>query len=530
MDLAQLIEGLSKAAAYPHEVDTVEVHHSHISVVFLSGLYAYKVKKAVNLGFLDFSSLEKRRHFCDEEVRLNRRLAPAVYLGVVPVVRTPTGVKVETPGETVEWAVKMERLSEAATLQKRLQRGEATPQMVKALGQRIAQFHAHAETNERIAAFGRFDVVAQNARENFDQAAPLVGVTLSRAVFDRLGELTSDALTNLRPLIESRAQRGMPRDTHGDLHLDHVYVFPERPPPADLVIVDCIEFSERFRYADPVADMAFLFMDFLFHGRRDLAEEFAKSYSQVSGDDEGGALLPFYTAYRAAVRGKVEGFELTEQEVPEIEREKALARARAHWLLALGELEKPSQKPCLLLVGGLPGTGKSTLAQCLSKRANCCLIRSDVVRKELAGLSSSHRNRFSFKEAIYSPGWTDRTYAECLNRAEKVLFEGKRVLVDATFWEEKKRREFLALAARLAVPSAFVLCRAEPEVIRLRLSQRRNDPSDADWSIYQRAAVRWEEPSPQTRRDLHEVSTGGTPEQANSQALKLLRELSLWDD
>jgi aminoglycoside phosphotransferase family enzyme/predicted kinase len=529
MDPAQLIEGLLKSAAYSHEVDTVEVHHTHISVVFLAGVYAYKVKKPVNLGFVDFSTLEKRRHYCEEEVRLNRRLAPSVYLGVVPVARTPKGVKIDGPGETIDWAVKMERLSEAATLENRLQRGEATPRMVKALGQRIAQFHARAETNDRIAAFGRFDVVAQNAQENFDQAAPLVGVTMSGAVFDRLSELTAHTLTKQRTLIESRARRGMARDTHGDLRLDHVYVFPERPPPADLVIIDCIEFNERFRYADPMADMAFLYMDFVFHGRRDLAEVFAQSYFQASGDD-GQRLLPFYTAYRAAVRGKVEGVKLAEQEVPEIEREKALARARAHWLLALGELEKPNQKPCLLLVGGLPGTGKSTLAQCLGRRANCCLIRSDLVRKELAGVPSSQQNRFSFEEGLYSPESTDRTYTECLNRAQKLLFEGKRVVLDATFWEEKKRRDFLALAARLAVPPVFVLCQAKPEVIQLRLSQRRNDASDADWSIYQRFAARWEEPNPETRRNLRVISTDGTPEHTLSQALELLRELSLWDD
>src|SRR5262249_32736269 len=150
----------------------------------------------------------------------------------------------------------------------------------------------------------------QNTQENFEQAELLVGVTLSRQVFDRLKELSNAALDHLRSLMESRAQRHIPRDTHGDLHLDHVYAFPDRPPPADLVIVDCIEFNERFRYADPVSDMAFLYMDFQFHGRRDLAEQFAKEYFQASSDEEGWRLLSFYAAYRAAVRGKVEGFEL----------------------------------------------------------------------------------------------------------------------------------------------------------------------------------------------------------------------------
>src|SRR5262249_55918449 len=192
-----------------------------------------------------------------------------------------------------------------------------------------------------------FAVVARNARENFEQAAAQVGATISRAVFDRLRALTEDALARLRPVIEARAARGVPCDTHGDLHLDHVYLFPDRPPPGDLVVIDCIEFNERFRFADPVADMAFLVMDLAFRGRRDLARAFAAEYFRAAGGAEGRALLPFYTAYRAAVRGKVEGFELTEKEVPQAERAGALARARAHWLLALTELEEPNRRPCL---------------------------------------------------------------------------------------------------------------------------------------------------------------------------------------
>jgi aminoglycoside phosphotransferase family enzyme/predicted kinase len=525
MTLDALIEGLS--VAYPHGVERVDIRHTHISVVFLAGIYVYKIKKPVDLGFLDFSTLEKRRHFCEEEVRLNRRLAPSVYLGVAPVTLTSGGVRMDGPGEPVEWAVKMERLPDEATLQRRLQRQEIDVPVMRSLAQRVASFHAGAEGGEHISAFGRFDVVARNVRENFEQSAPQVGTTLSQTVFEKLRALTEEALARLHSHIESRAERSIPRDTHGDLHLDHVYLFPERNSPGDFVIIDCIEFNERFRFADPVADMAFLVMDLRFYGRSDLARAFSEEYFRASRDTEGRALLSFYVAYRAAVRGKVEGFKSAEKEVPEADRAAALAKARAHWLLALAELEAPERKPCLVLVGGLPGTGKSTLARNLAERAGFSLIRSDVVRKELAGLSSRSPAAAPFGEGIYAPAWTERTYAECLHRAESLLFEGQRVIVDASFNQESHRRMFQQAGARLGVPVILLLCQANLEVVRQRLESRRGDASDADEVIYQQAAQRWEEIGPLTRPMVCELSTDGTPENALERALEVLHESDL---
>jgi aminoglycoside phosphotransferase family enzyme len=347
MEIAHLIEALSRTAAYPFPVQEVAVRHTHVSVVFLAGPFAYKVKKPVDLGFLDFTTLPRRRHFCAEEVRLNRRLAPAVYLGVVPVTRTASGLHLEGPGEAIEWAVKMERLPDEATLLRRVERGAVGPGEMTALAGAIAAFHARAQSGPAISAFARFDAVARNARENFEQSAPAVGITVCPAAFDRLRQLTEEALVRLRPLIEARAARGVPRDTHGDLRLEHVYLLPQRLPPDDLAIIDCIEFNERFRFADPVADLAFLVMDLLFHGRQDLAAELAREHFRASCDPEGANLLPFYTAYRACVRAKVSGLELLEKEVPPQEREAALARARAHWLLALDVLQGGCADPAL---------------------------------------------------------------------------------------------------------------------------------------------------------------------------------------
>lgn len=525
MDLASLIDALRQPTAYPDPVDAVEVRQTHISVVFLAGSLVYKLKKPVNLGFLDFSTVEKRRHFCDEEVRLNRRLAPEVYLGVVPVTATAGRVKLEGEGEVIDWVVKMQRLPEEATLLRRLQRGEVGVELLEVLAHKLARFHAEAEAGPRIATFGRFESVAQNIRENFAQSAPQVGITVSRPVFDRLRILHEEVLVAQRPLIEQRAAQGVPRDTHGDLHLDHIYLFPEKRPPADLVIIDCIEFNERFRYGDPVADMAFLTMDLTFQGRRDLAQAFAEAYFRSAGDGPGRDLLPLYVAYRAVVRGKVEGFALTEKEIPEAERARALTQSRAHWLLALAELERPERRPCLVLVAGLPGAGKSTLAQSLAEKTGFQVIRSDVVRKELAGQAAEKQEVSPLGEGLYTAAWTERTYAECLRRAEQLLFEGQRVLVDANFRQEQHRRLFLEAAVRWGVPVRLLVCQADPETIRNRLAQRREGPSDADWSIYQQLAGQWEEPSPVSRRALRVISTNGTREEALAKALQALHSI-----
>jgi aminoglycoside phosphotransferase family enzyme/predicted kinase len=521
-DLAALIAALSRPEAYPSPVAAVEVVQTHISVVFLAGDHVYKVKKPVRLGFLDFGTLELRRHFCEEEVRLNRRLAPDVYLGVVPVTQCAGMLRFEGDGEAIEWAVKMRRLPDAATLESRLERDEVAAAHVEALARKVAAFHASAAAGPNIAALGRLATVAGNARDNFTQSASQVGQTVRPAVYERLVQLTEEHLRRHGALIESRAARGVPRDTHGDLHLDHVYLFPDRPPPDDLVVIDCIEFADRFRYADPVADMAFLVMDLIAHGRRDLARAFADAYFQAAGDSDGRALLPFYTAYRALVRAKVEGIELQETEISADEAARARRRAEAHWLLALGELERPAYRPALVLVGGLPGTGKSTLARGLGERGRFHVLRSDVVRKELAGVPETHPATIGYEQGIYHTGWTQRTYDELLHRAGALLAEGERVLIDASFRAEAHRRRFLDAARDWGVPALFLHCRAEPATIRARLAQRRGDASDADWAIHSQAAAAWEPPQSATVRLYRTVATDGAVAAVLERAMGLL--------
>lgn len=523
----ELLEALARPAAYPDAVPEVEVFQTHISAVFLAGDFAYKVKKPLDLGFLDFTTLERRRAACEDEVRLNRRLAPNVYRGVVPVTRDDGQLRVSGRGEVVEYAVKMERLPADRTFERLLEAGQLTPAAVERLARKVARFHREETGSEEIAAEARWKAVAANARQNFAQMKEEVDRTVSEEVFGRLERLTEQELQRRRALIEDRAETGVARDTHGDLHLDHIYSLPRTGEPDELVIIDCIEFNKRFRYADPVSDIAFLVMDLDFHGRTDLARVAADAYFDESGDEPGRTLLPYYASYRAIVRAKVEGMALREAEVPEAQKARLLDQARAHGLLALHYLAPPPERPALILVGGLPGSGKSRLARNLEAGDGVVRLDSDEVRKELAGVETGRSAAAEWGSGIYTPEWNDRTYDELLKRAGDILFRGGRVVVEATFREEKRRRPFVEWARRLCVPVLFIECVAPDQEIRSRLSRRSGDVSDADVRIYEAAKRNWEPMGPEVAAVHHEISTDGPAEETKRAALALVEREGL---
>lgn len=523
MDLNRLLAELVHPEAYPHPVEKVTVVQTHISVVFLAGEHVWKIKKPVNLGFLDFTTLERRKYDCDEEVRLNRRLAPDVYLGVEPITEEQGQLRVAGSGSVVEWAVHMRRLDGTRTLEALLGRDELTPELLAKLARTVAGFHREPAYALSAPAHGSFETIAGNARENFAQSLSQVGSLVDPTVFERLRRRTEAELQRLCPIFRKRFDEGRIRDTHGDLHLDHVY-HEIGPQGERLLLIDCIEFNERFRQADPIADLAFLVMDLAYHGRGDLVPALTGEYFAQVNDGEGMELLDFYAAYRAVVRAKVAGMKAGEAEVPPREREQAQTDAAAHWLLALTLLESPAQRPCLILIGGLPGSGKSTLARGLAESSGFTVLRSDMIRKELAAQSPTPPRDSA---SLYSEDWTERTYATCADMARKLLLQGQRVIVDASFRSEAHRQRFLNLARELGVPARFLVAEVPGEVARLRLAQRQGDASDADWSIRQLLAATWDEPGPATARLLDRVNLDGLPQEGLTRAREILTRLQL---
>jgi len=323
----QVVDALMKPDAYDEEPGSIELVQTHISFVFLTKNFVYKVKKAVDFGFLDFTTLEKRRFFCGKELELNRRLCGDMYLEVVPINKAQT-VKMKGEGETVEYAVKMKRLPQEKMLKKLLEEDKVDSKLIDKIAKTIAEFHSKAETNSRINQFGSLTIIKVNWRENFEQTEEYIGKTLLSEEFKLISGKVEEFMKQNVPLFEKRTADGRIRDCHGDIHSNNIFVTDR------IYIFDAIEFNDRIRYSDVTADVAFLAMDLDFRGRTDLSNFFVEKYVEYSGDQELMRLLPFYECYRAYVRGKVVSFELKDPNVRSKEKGAARKEARAYFKLA----------------------------------------------------------------------------------------------------------------------------------------------------------------------------------------------------
>ena len=479
-DAVDLATALSRPDAYPFPVDRVEVRRTHVSMLFFAGERVYKIKRPVDLGFLDFSTPARREFFCHEEVRLNRRLAPDVYLGVVPVLETAPGIVAvaasgyEPPeGRACEAAVEMRRLPARRMLDHLLDQGAVDNGMLDAIVDVLVRFHRDAPTGPGVNEHGTpsavRDIVMANLQRVDEQAPTAASPALRRHLAARL-----DAkLVELDAQLRRRVETGRIREGHGDLHAGNICV-------ADgVAIYDCIEFDRALRCVDTARDLAFLVMDLDMRGFRGFGRYVVHRYAEEAGDRELPAVLPLYKAHLAAVRGWATALAGD------------LDSARRYLHLATGYTLPAS----LVLMSGLPGTGKSWAARHVARPLGAAIVRTDVVRKRLAGIPPDRHPSGAELEALYSAAADGRTYGRVLEECRAFLAEGRPVVVDATFGRRQRRDAFRALATELGVPVLLVAVTTPESVVEARLRRRRarsGEVSDADLEVYRLAQARFE--------------------------------------
>ncbi len=475
-------------STYTHKVDEVEFRQTHISRVYLAGDRVYKIKKAVNFGFLDFSSLKKRLHFCQEELRLNRRFCPDHYLEVAALCQEAGRIKIGGPGKVLEYAVVMRRLPEHLMLSHLIdQKTPGLDRRMEELARHLAQLHRGAPVIHEAPKEDDVRRMCLNWEENFTQVTPFVGELLPSPCLNAAHLYVEKMFQDRRSWLRQRQLEGFVRENHGDLHTQHICL------STPFCIYDCIEFNREFRISDTASDLAFLLMDLEFNERFDLARRLLESYIEATQDLGLQALLPFYKLYRAFVRGKVEALLFSSTDASEQLREQAAKRARSYFALAASYLVPPT----MILLCGRMGVGKSTLGSALTQKLSSIIIRSDVLRKELIAMPPGQSCHDPFGEGIYSPGNSERIYEELLKRSREHLSLGRSVIIDASFCRRNHRESFRQAAQQLGVPclTLHIDC---PDQIALERLQRRQaqglDPSDGRAELLKSQTALFETP------------------------------------
>jgi hypothetical protein len=495
MRYQDMIHALLDPAAYPHGTGEIGHLHTHISEIFLAGDYAYKVKKPVDLGFLDFTTRDKRLRACRDEVRLNARLAPQIYLGVCAICLQDGRYRIVDEdgcaqrGEVADYAVRMRRMPQEGMLDQVAGAGRLTREQMQAIAVQLARFHRSAERGPHIDAFGTPAYVARPIRQNFSQTEKFIGDCLSRAQFERLRDYSESFLRTHAGLFEERIAARHIVDGHGDLHLRNMCWYHD-----EVVIFDCIEFNQALRAGDTLNDIAFLTMDLDARGLTPLGNEFLNTYLEQTGDYRGVALLDFYQVYRACVRGKVAAFLL---DAADSEAERSGARREAAAYFTLAERYVTPRKPGLIITCGLSGSGKSTIARQVAESLDGIQVRSDNLRKQLAGMAPEQRDESAFAQGIYHPQMTQRTYDAMLQHARVITGSGRWAILDATYPTPQHRSGAAGMARALGLPYAILYCSAPRAELLRRLAARSaagTDVSDATGAILQAQAQHFEAP------------------------------------
>ena len=474
-----LVRALLDPACYPHPVAQVTLIETHISYVLLTGAFAYKIKKAVRFGFLDFSTLEKRRRFCAEELRLNRRLAPQLYLAVVSISGTAGEPRIaeesaerRAPIESIEYAVKMVEFPQSSLLDLLLAHGDLSAQQVDALTDTVAAFHAQAASAAPAGEFGAPSLIWRMAIDNFRQLGDDDAARLAA-----LKAWSRQEYAHLEAFFAARRRAGFVRECHGDLHLGNIALIDGKP-----VIFDCIEFNPELRWIDVVSEVAFLCMDLAERGRADFSNRLVNRYFEISGDYAGLRCLPFYLVYRALVRAKVASLRAAQEAGHDARRQFEI---RAQYLAFAERAILPRSRQ-LLLMHGVSGSGKTWVSQAVLERLGALRLRSDVERKRLCGLPAQAHSASAVAGGLYDEATTRATYQRLAELASEVLAAGFPVLIDAACLQRWQRDIFRDLAMLLDVPWRIISCRADDATLRRRIVAREQsggDASEADLAV-----------------------------------------------
>jgi aminoglycoside phosphotransferase family enzyme/predicted kinase len=468
---ARLVERLRERARYPHPADRVELIETHISWVLLAGDFAYKLKKPVDFGFLDFTALAARKRFCEEELRLNRRTAPGLYLDVVPIGGTPEDPHLgATPA--IEYAVKMRRFDQEALLDRIAKRGALTAAHVDAIAAAVADFHARIERVPRASGCGAPERVVAFAEQNFEQLDALAASPADFEHLDRLRTWTGLEFSARREIIAERKRDGFVRECHGDLHLGNIALIDGRP-----VAFDCIEFNESLRWIDVMSEVAFLVMDLLDHRLDALAWRCLDRYLQLTGDYPGVAVLRFYLVYRAMVRAKVACLRARQPGLDAAALSRIADEYRGYFALATRLAE--SARPAIVLMHGLSGSGKTTVAQALLESLGAIRVRSDIERKRLHRLDPLARTGQALGAGLYGPEATRRTYDRLAAAARAIVEAGFPAIIDAASLRRGDRAAVRELARTLDVRFVVATCTAPDAVLRQRVTARSQAGADA---------------------------------------------------
>ena len=471
---ASLVEALLRPDAFPHPADDIELMETHISWVVLAGNYAYKIKKPVVLDFLDFGTLEKRRHFCEEELRLNRPWAPELYLDIVAITGPADEPVMDGDGEALEYAVKMLRFDQGLRLDRQLADGLLTVPDMKELGQNIAARHAAADRPDPVNREYLIGRAIHYFRENFDH----LGDILEEDEFRFLRDWTERELEQHATTMRQRFDDGFVRDCHGDLHLGNLVRLP-----SGITTFDCIEFNPDLRNTDVFADVGFLFMDLTEKGHPELAAHFLNRYLERSGDYEGVVLLDLYFVYRCLVRAKVAAIRSRERD-DEDERTTDIADARDY--SAMARRQATTGEPVLVIMHGLSGSGKTWLSERLMAALPAIRVRSDIERKRLFGLDETADSESGIGSGIYSPSASVETYERLFTLADRLLAAGHHVILDAAFLKKKQRVFAKSVASSLGVNSVLVCAETPVDALRSRIerrAKRRDEASEADLAV-----------------------------------------------